>query len=179
MDSCRSSLGGALLKPPPPPPPSQGSPQFTLDLGRSEFSAAELEKISTNMKLAMIASSDPKRAKRILANRLAAARSKERKTRYISELEGKVQTLQSEATTLSTQVTILQRDFSGIRSQNEELKLRVRELEQQAQLRDASNQALKVEVQRLRLSASKLNGEAQPSKYMGAAASVQTILGSK
>lgn len=45
---------------------------------------------------------------RILANRQSAARSKERKLRYISELELKVQTLQSEATTLSTQVNIMQ-----------------------------------------------------------------------
>lgn len=45
---------------------------------------------------------------RILANRQSAARSKERKIRYTSELERKVQTLQTEATTLSAQVTILQ-----------------------------------------------------------------------
>lgn len=45
---------------------------------------------------------------RILANRQSAARSKERKLHYISELEHKVQTLQAEATTLSAQVTILQ-----------------------------------------------------------------------
>lgn len=45
---------------------------------------------------------------RILANRQSAARSKERKLRYISELEHKVQTLQTEATTLSAQLTLLQ-----------------------------------------------------------------------
>jgi len=45
---------------------------------------------------------------RILANRQSAARSKERKTRYTSELERKVQTLQTEATNLSAQLTILQ-----------------------------------------------------------------------
>ena len=45
---------------------------------------------------------------RILANRQSAARSKERKMRYIVELEHKVQTLQTEATTLSAQFTLLQ-----------------------------------------------------------------------
>lgn len=45
---------------------------------------------------------------RILANRQSAARSKERKTRYTGELERKVHTLQTEATTLSAQVTKLQ-----------------------------------------------------------------------
>jgi len=43
-----------------------------------------------------------------LANRVSAARSKERKTRYMAELEHKVQTLQTEATTLSAQLTHLQ-----------------------------------------------------------------------
>jgi len=45
---------------------------------------------------------------RIWANRQSAARSKERKMRYISELERKVQTLQTEATSLSAQLTLLQ-----------------------------------------------------------------------
>jgi len=45
---------------------------------------------------------------RILANRQSAARSKERKIRYTSELERKVQTLQTEATNLSAQLTMLQ-----------------------------------------------------------------------
>ena len=45
---------------------------------------------------------------RILANRQSAARSKERKARYILELERKVQTLQTEAITLSAQLTLFQ-----------------------------------------------------------------------
>jgi hypothetical protein len=45
---------------------------------------------------------------RILANRQSAARSKERKMRYIAELERKVQTLQTEGTTLSAQFSMLQ-----------------------------------------------------------------------
>jgi hypothetical protein len=48
---------------------------------------------------------------RVLANRQSAARSKERKMRYIVELEQKVQILQTETTTLSAQVTLLQVPF--------------------------------------------------------------------
>ncbi|KAM7259552.1 hypothetical protein ACFE04_015293 [Oxalis oulophora] len=107
-----------------------------------------------NDRLAELALIDPKRAKRILANRQSAARSKERKVRYTSELEKKVQTLQSEATNLSAQLTILQRDTSGLSTENKELKLRLQALGQQAQLRDALNEKLKEEVQRLKLSAS-------------------------
>lgn len=45
---------------------------------------------------------------RIMANRQSAARSKERKARYISELERRVQSLQFESRTLSAQLTLLQ-----------------------------------------------------------------------
>ncbi|KAL3513869.1 hypothetical protein ACH5RR_026586 [Cinchona calisaya] len=99
---------------------------------------------------------DPKRAKRILANRQSAARSKERKVRYTNELERKVQTLQTEATTLSAQVTMLQRDTTGLTVENKELKLRLQAMEQQAHLRDALNEALREEVQRLKITASQI-----------------------
>ncbi|XP_071702613.1 transcription factor VIP1-like [Rutidosis leptorrhynchoides] len=102
-------------------------------------------------KLAELALIDPKRAKRILANRQSAARSKERKIKYTGELERKVQTLQNEATTLSTQVTMLQRDTTGLTSENKELKLRLQAMEQQAKLRDALNETLRAEVQRLKI----------------------------
>ncbi|KAL8129052.1 hypothetical protein V2J09_018207 [Rumex salicifolius] len=102
-------------------------------------------------KLAELWTIDPKRAKRILANRQSAARSKERKARYILELERKVQTLQTEATTLSAQLTLYQRDTTGLTNENTELKLRLHAMEQQAQLRDALNEALKHEVERLRV----------------------------
>ncbi|URD79055.1 Calreticulin family [Musa troglodytarum] len=71
-------------------------------------SSVEAKKAMSAAKLAELALVDPKRAKRILANRQSAARSKERKMRYIAELERKVQTLQTEATTLSAQLTMLQ-----------------------------------------------------------------------
>ncbi|XP_002510493.2 bZIP transcription factor 29 [Ricinus communis] len=132
---------------------------FNLEFGNSEFTEAELKKIMANEKLTEIAMADPKRAKRILANRLSAARSKERKTRYILELEQKVQTLQTEATTLSTQVTVLQRDSTALTSQNNELKFCLQAMEQQAKLKDALNEALVAEVQRLRLAAAELRGD--------------------
>ncbi|KAI3733099.1 hypothetical protein L1987_64317 [Smallanthus sonchifolius] len=112
-------------------------------------------------KLAELSLIDPKRAKRILANRQSAARSKERKTRYTSELEKKVKTLQTEATTLSAQVTKLQRDTSDITTENKELKFRLEAMEQHAHLRDALNEALREEVNRLKLEAGQpplLNG---------------------
>ncbi|KAL6980834.1 hypothetical protein U1Q18_022472 [Sarracenia purpurea var. burkii] len=113
--------------------------------------AIEAKKAMAPDKLAELWSIDPKRAKRILANRQSAARSKERKARYISELERKVLTLQTEATTLSAQLTLFQRDTTGLTNENTELKLRLQAMEQQAQLRDALNEALKQEVDRLKI----------------------------
>ncbi|KAJ4956164.1 hypothetical protein NE237_012947 [Protea cynaroides] len=114
-------------------------------------SSAETKKAVSAAKLADLALMDPKRAKRIWANRQSAARSKERKMRYISELERKLQTLQTEATTLSGQLTMLQRDTSGLTAENNELKLRLQTMEQQVNLQDALNEALREEVQRLKL----------------------------
>ncbi|KAL6494779.1 hypothetical protein OROGR_031579 [Orobanche gracilis] len=163
-------VGGSPKMPPSPGPfPGQLSPTnsmdansntFSLEFDNGEFTDAELKKIMANEKLAEIALSDPKRAKRILANRQSAARSKERKMRYIAELEHKVQTLQTEATTLSAQLTLLQRDSSGLTSQNNELKFRLQAMEQQAQLRDALNEALTAEVQHLKLATAELSGNA-------------------
>ncbi|RAL52294.1 hypothetical protein DM860_016143 [Cuscuta australis] len=96
----------------------------------------EAKKAMAPDKLAELWTIDPKKAKRILANRQSAARSKERKARYISELERKVQTLQTEATTLSAQLTLFQRDTTCLSNENTELKLRLQAMEQQAQLRD-------------------------------------------
>ncbi|XP_077214208.1 transcription factor RF2b-like [Tasmannia lanceolata] len=120
-------------------------------ISQGEREIMEAKKAMAPEKLAQLASIDPKRAKRILANRQSAARSKERKARYILELERKVQTLQTEATTLSAQLTLFQRDTTGLTAENTELKLRLQAMEQQAQLRDALNEALKLEVERLKI----------------------------
>ncbi|CAL9199888.1 unnamed protein product [Musa hybrid cultivar] len=124
--------------------------EFLLSGGEGPLSA-EAKKAMSAAKLAELALVDPKRTKRILANRQSAARSKERKMRYIAELERKVQTLQTEATTLLAQLTMLQRDTNGLTVENNELKLRLQTMEQQVHLQDALNEALREEVQRLKL----------------------------
>ncbi|XP_027354252.1 probable transcription factor PosF21 [Abrus precatorius] len=137
--------------------------ETTPEFGNGEFSSEELKKIMESDKLAEIASADPKRARRILANRQSAARSKERKMRYIAELEHKVQTLQTETTTLSTQFTKLQRDNTELKNENNEYKLRLQAMEQQSQLKDALNETLDAEVRRLRRAVAELGGESLTS----------------
>ncbi|KAI3470149.1 hypothetical protein Pfo_026812 [Paulownia fortunei] len=119
--------------------------------GSEDPSLGDSKKAMSAAKLAELALIDPKRAKRIWANRQSAARSKERKMRYIAELERKVQTLQTEATSLSAQLTLLQRDTNGLTAENSELKLRLQTMEQQVHLQDALNDALKEEIQHLKV----------------------------
>ncbi|PPR86885.1 hypothetical protein GOBAR_AA33805 [Gossypium barbadense] len=119
--------------------------------GCSTMELIEAKKAMPPDKLAELWNIDPKRAKRIMANRQSAARSKERKARYITELERKVQTLQTEATTLSAQLTLFQRDVTGLTTENTELKLRLQAMDQQARLCDALNEALKKEVEGLKI----------------------------
>uniref|UniRef100_A0A0E0K881 BZIP domain-containing protein n=1 Tax=Oryza punctata TaxID=4537 RepID=A0A0E0K881_ORYPU len=140
-----------------------GPNRFSLEFGSGEFTPSEMKKIMADEKLAEMALADPKRVKRVLANRQSAARSKERKMRYIAELEQKVQILQSEATNLSTQLTMMQRDSAGLATQNNELKFRLHAMEQQAQLRDALNEALTTEVQRLKLATAELGDSCSSS----------------
>ncbi|KAK8963702.1 Transcription factor RF2b [Platanthera guangdongensis] len=133
--------GQALLRIPPSPGSKRSDPMdgpFCLEFGSGKFSGTELKKIMADKKLEEIALADPKRAKRIMANRQSAARSKERKIVYISELESKVKILQAEATTLSAHLTLLQRDSAGLAAQNKELHIRLQAVEQQARLREAT-----------------------------------------
>ncbi|KAM3758616.1 hypothetical protein ACB098_01G058200 [Castanea mollissima] len=142
------------------------SSKFSMELGNVEFSDAELQKIKENAKLTEIALSDPKRAKRILANRQSAARSKERKTRHTADLEHKAQILETENTTLSAEVTKLQRESLALQSENKELKFRLQAMEQESKLKDALNETLTTEVQRLRLAASECGGEGYLANLM-------------
>ncbi|XP_078436568.1 transcription factor RF2b-like [Wolffia australiana] len=130
--------------------------------GCSIGEAGEAKKAMPPEKLAELAALDPKRAKRILANRLSAARSKERKARYISELEQKVQALQTEATTLSAQLTLYERDTQNLTSENTELKVRCQAMEQQAQLSDALSRALKLEMVRLKIATGEMSSPHNP-----------------
>ncbi|KAH9605972.1 hypothetical protein KSS87_008430 [Heliosperma pusillum] len=87
----------------------------------------------------------------ILANRRSATRSKEKKVKYTTELEKEVQTLKTQATDLATEVTLIEKDASGLSAENKELKLRLQALEEQAKLRDALKESLRNDVNRLRM----------------------------
>ncbi|KAG4122984.1 hypothetical protein ERO13_D11G306300v2 [Gossypium hirsutum] len=92
---------------------------------------------------------DPKRVKRILANRQSAQRSRVRKLQYISELERSVTTLQTEVSTLSPRVAFLDHQRVVLTVENSALKQRIAALAQDKIFKDAHQEALKKEIERL------------------------------
>ncbi|KAK7263717.1 hypothetical protein RJT34_31311 [Clitoria ternatea] len=93
---------------------------------------------------------DPKRVKRILANRQSAQRSRVRKLQYISELERSVTTLQAEVSVLSPRVAFLDHQRLLLNVDNSALKQRIAALAQDKIFKDAHQEALKREIERLR-----------------------------
>ncbi|XBI63152.1 basic leucine zipper 2-like [Triticum dicoccoides] len=95
------------------------------------------------------ATADPKRVKRILANRQSAQRSRVRKLHYISELERSVTSLQTEVSALSPRVAFLDHQRSLLTLGNSHLKQRIAALAQDKIFKDAHQEALKKEIERL------------------------------
>lgn len=93
---------------------------------------------------------DPKRIKRILANRQSAQRSRVRKLQYISELERSVTTLQTEVSALSPRVAFLDHQRLILNVDNSALKQRIAALAQDKIFKDAHQEALRKEIERLR-----------------------------
>ncbi|KAG5569345.1 hypothetical protein H5410_059111 [Solanum commersonii] len=93
---------------------------------------------------------DPKRIKRILANRQSAQRSRVRKLQYVSELERSVSTLQAEVSVLSPRVAFLDHQRLLLNVDNSALRQKIAALAQDKLFKDAHQEALKVEIERLR-----------------------------
>ncbi|KAI3814369.1 hypothetical protein L1987_19122 [Smallanthus sonchifolius] len=87
---------------------------------------------------------------RLWGNRRSAARSNGRKMRC---MERKVQMLQNEADSLSSQLILLQRDTIDMRAVNSELKLLLQDMEQKNHLHDVFKEELDEEIQHLKVAA--------------------------
>ncbi|XP_038684868.1 basic leucine zipper 34-like [Tripterygium wilfordii] len=114
----------------------------TLGFGNNSISAPET---SSNDRII-----DPKRVKRILANRQSAQRSRVRKLQYVSVLERSVTSLQSEVSVLSPRVAFLDHQRLLLNVDNSSLKQRIVALAQDKIFKDAHQEALKREIERLR-----------------------------
>ncbi|KAJ1278747.1 hypothetical protein BS78_04G102400 [Paspalum vaginatum] len=118
---------------------------------------------------------DPKRVKRILANRQSAQRSRVRKLQYISELERSVTSLQMEVSALSPRVAFLDHQRSLLTVGNGHLKQRIAALAQDKIFKDAHQEALKKEIERLRqlFQQQQIKGATTGGADIAAAASMQ------
>lgn len=138
---------------PPPPPPPLPPHQLKNEPGEVEISSScQLQQQSQPPPPSSAADNtiDPKRVKRILANRQSAQRSRVRKLQYISELERSVTTLQTEVSALSPRVAFLDHQRLILNVDNSALKQRIAALAQDKIFKDAHQEALKKEIERLR-----------------------------
>ncbi|KAG0456197.1 hypothetical protein HPP92_023985 [Vanilla planifolia] len=87
---------------------------------------------------------------RILANRRSAQRSRVRKLQYIAELERSVSMLQTKVSTLSPTVAFFDHQRSLLNVRNSLLRQRIAALAQDKIFKDAHQEALKKEIERLR-----------------------------
>uniref|UniRef100_A0A7I4FCN6 BZIP domain-containing protein n=1 Tax=Physcomitrium patens TaxID=3218 RepID=A0A7I4FCN6_PHYPA len=92
---------------------------------------------------------DPKKAKRILANRQSAQRSRVRKLQYISELEMNVSVLESEVASLSPKVGYYDHERARLSAENVLLKQKLAALTKSQRLKEAHSESLKSEAHRL------------------------------
>ncbi|MCO5568988.1 hypothetical protein L7F22_022693 [Adiantum nelumboides] len=92
---------------------------------------------------------DPKRAKRVIANRQSAQRSRVRKLQYIAELERIVGTLQTEVSSLSLQVIYLKHQRALLNMDSNALKQQAVFFVQEKRNKDSQNELLKRDIQRL------------------------------
>ncbi|KAF1875747.1 hypothetical protein Lal_00006377 [Lupinus albus] len=109
------------------------------DMNRSPFLPPE--------KLAELARTDPKKVKRIIANRKSASKSKERKKFHENELQIKVKNLQSQVDNVSQQLLVTKRDVTTRIAWNSTLRLKINAKRQELSIRRAKYEALKNEVE--------------------------------
>ncbi|WOL16094.1 hypothetical protein Cni_G24876 [Canna indica] len=79
-----------------------------LQMSASKERAFEYKKPMTAEQLTQLELVDPRRAKRIISNRQAAARSKEKKVQYVRDLEIKMHSLQAETSTAAVRLSMMQ-----------------------------------------------------------------------
>ncbi|XP_002454954.1 basic leucine zipper 2 [Sorghum bicolor] len=165
-DQLLSMFSDDLQPPPPPttttaqaaPVASSSSPSDHNSINDEKTDRGEAEEAQSkchgdataDAAPASAAPVDPKRVKRILANRQSAQRSRVRKLQYISELERSVTSLQTEVSALSPRVAFLDHQRSLLTLGNSHLKQRIAALAQDKIFKDAHQEALRKEIERLR-----------------------------
>ncbi|KAL5798199.1 hypothetical protein ACOSQ2_003019 [Xanthoceras sorbifolium] len=132
-----------IPQPPPPAPPATDDD----DKGSDKQPANDSKKQTVPPDLVDLALHDPKRAKRIMTNRLSAVRAKEKKKLQMQMLEHKWYSLQEKATTMSAELLLMQAENKTLTAENVHLKDRTEMIVQQMHLQDCLNDQIKCEIQ--------------------------------
>lgn len=93
---------------------------------------------------------DPKRAKRIIANRQSAHKSRMKKLQYIHELEGSTEQVSKQIDDLQQEADRLRTRHTELLKASDQYAYKVTQLQQQLNYQEALNRALKNEIARLR-----------------------------
>ncbi|KAE9617523.1 hypothetical protein Lal_00034044 [Lupinus albus] len=108
------------------------------DVGPSPFLVA---RAIPHEKLDELVRSNPRKAKRIIANRNSAARSKERRKIHQNELESKVKSLQAQVARVSQELLLTKRDVATRSDLNNQLRFQIEAKRQQIRQRRAPYEA--------------------------------------
>ncbi|KAJ3685130.1 hypothetical protein LUZ61_014294 [Rhynchospora tenuis] len=117
--------------------------------GGTQIEASSPPEVTSPMDGEGAPTTDPKRVKRILANRQSAQRSRVRKLHYISELERNVQLLQNEVTTLAPRVAYLDHQRTLLTMSNGHLMQKINTLTQDGIFKKKQYDVLLKEKERL------------------------------
>ena len=132
-------------------PSASASRRLSVGLaGLDDETAMEMVRAPSASQKADHTSLDPKKARRVLANRQSAQRSRLRKLQYISELEKRVNSMQAEAAGVEAQVLEFQQNTTSQATELEQLKQKLNSLQSQMQYKDALFETLKAELDTLR-----------------------------
>ncbi|KAK8494386.1 hypothetical protein V6N13_090939 [Hibiscus sabdariffa] len=88
---------------------------------------------------------DPKKMKRILANRVAAQKSRLKKEEYIEKLKKEIATNQAKVAVLASAVSFHEEQRTALQQENDAMKQRMEFLEKEKAMKEAEYQALKDE----------------------------------
>ena len=102
-----------------------GTDGMTMETSSASAALAPLDVLGDEipMDVREIALTDPKRARRILANRQSAARSKERKLRYLNGLETRAAVLEAEESALREEEEELKRLVAALGAENSAMEM--------------------------------------------------------
>ncbi|RCV29665.1 hypothetical protein SETIT_6G030200v2 [Setaria italica] len=138
-----------LSQPLPPSSLRAGASSSQSHVAGVIFTDAEKEIIRKDRSLQELVNTDPKRAKRMLSNRLSAAKRKAIKDMHIHELECNIEMLEWKRKTLSADLQLMQEKQAELEAHNKEICMMVQELEQQAMLKDAVTETQQAQIQNL------------------------------